>query len=582
MRSDNSFSMWTRRAQLLAVVATLLLSSLPLIVTAATVDTVEQTPDVSPIGAECARTYTVQSGETLSGIAVSAGVSVSSLIQANNITDANQIYVGQELCIPGVVVASSATTIVASSLTTLPTSQPSGTLAAWTGNYYSSREITGTAVLTRQETAIHYDWTTGSPDVSLPSDNFSAVWTATSSFEAGTFRFSARADDGVRVYVDDRVLLEDWNLHPATTTFGDIELTEGDHSIRVEYFEAEGMSSISVWWVKKDQPELPPCETQPDTRLSQYWTQPALGCPSAAAQTVWSAWQPFERGHMIWRQDNDAMFVFANAGEWKQFADNWSDQALSNSRGTPPFGMQSPVRGFGYLWETEDEVYQKLGWATDPEKGVCILLQEYEKGVLAIGDPVDSCSGGAHNFAQESVLALRALRALDTSTWNLVCKFQTHSGLGSLWNQSEYGCPVAAGRTLWSAWQPFQRGHMIWRIDDDAIFAFVNDGGWERFPDDWDNQPLTEVRGTPPTGMQSPVRGFGRLWEMDEEVFTDLGWATAVERGFCAVIQQYESGFLLLSDTVVSCAEGKHNEATETDFSLHSLQAPNSGAWTLK
>ena len=582
MRSENSFSMWTRRAQLLAVVATLLLSSLPLIVTAATVDTVEQTPDVSPIGAECARTYTVQSGETLSGIAVSAGVSVSSLIQANNITDANQIYVGQELCIPGVVVASSVTTIVASSLTTLPTSQPSGTLAAWTGNYYNSREITGTAVLTRQETAIHYDWTTGSPDVSLPSDNFSAVWTATSSFEAGAYRFSARADDGVRVYVDDSVLLEDWNLHPAATTFSDIELTEGDHSIRVEYFEAEGLSSISVWWVKKVQPELPPCQIQPDTRLSPYWSQSELGCPSSAAQTVWSAWQPFQRGHMIWRQDNDAMLVLANAGEWKQFADNWSDQALSNSRGTPPFGMKSPVRGFGYLWETEDEVYQKLGWATDSEKGICILLQEYEKGILAIGDPVASCFGEEHNFAQVSVLATTTLVALDTGTWKLVCHNQIHVELESLWNHAEVGCPVAVGRTLWSAWQPFQSGHMISHTDDDAIFAFVNDGGWTRFADDWDNQPLTGERGTPPTGMQSPVGGFGRLWEMDDEVFTDLGWATAEERGFCALIQQFERGFLLLSDTVVSCADGKHNEATETDFSLHSLQAPNSGAWTLK
>ena len=58
--------------------------------------------------------------------------------------------------------------------------------------------------------------------------------------------------------------------------------------------------------------------------------------------------------------------------------------------------------------------------------------------------------------------------------------------------------------------------------------------------------------------------------------------ATAEEKGFCAVHQEFDKGFLLLSDPVDSCLEGHHNEATELDFALHSLEALDGGDWTLK
>ena len=64
------------------------------------------------------------------------------------------------------------------------------------------------------------------------------------------------------------------------------------------------------------------------------------------------------------------MFVYANDGNWSQFDDSWDDQALTNIRGTSSAGLQSPVRGFGYLWETNDDVYADLGWAEAAEKGI--------------------------------------------------------------------------------------------------------------------------------------------------------------------------------------------------------------------
>ena len=122
---------------------------------------------------------------------------------------------------------------------------------AWTAAFYPNRELRGEPVLQRQDPFIEFDWHAGRPGPTVAGDNFSAAWTTTRHFEAGAYRFFARADDGVRVYVDDRLVLEDWKIHPATRSFGDVNLGRGNHTVRVEYFEAGGLAAVSVWWERR-------------------------------------------------------------------------------------------------------------------------------------------------------------------------------------------------------------------------------------------------------------------------------------------------------------------------------------------
>ncbi|MCB0064082.1 MAG: hypothetical protein KDE19_18290, partial [Caldilineaceae bacterium] len=58
----------------------------------------------------------------------------------------------------------------------------------------------------------------------------------------------AMADDGVRVYVDGHLIIDQWSEHPTQSFFGDIYLGEGYHNIRVEYYEEGGVANIRVWW----------------------------------------------------------------------------------------------------------------------------------------------------------------------------------------------------------------------------------------------------------------------------------------------------------------------------------------------
>ena len=94
MRAGISSLGWRRRTWLATVVAALLFSLLPQTLAAAPAG-VNQNPQAAGV-----TTHVVQPGENLSGIAVQYGVSQQALITANNIADANHIYVGQRLTIP--------------------------------------------------------------------------------------------------------------------------------------------------------------------------------------------------------------------------------------------------------------------------------------------------------------------------------------------------------------------------------------------------------------------------------------------------------------------------------------------------
>ena len=79
----------------------------------------------------------------------------------------------------------------------------------WKAEYFDNRQLRGSPILVRNESNIDHDWGRGSPG-GIPSDNFSARWTRQLEFESGVYRFQARVDDGVRVWVGDTLVIDAW------------------------------------------------------------------------------------------------------------------------------------------------------------------------------------------------------------------------------------------------------------------------------------------------------------------------------------------------------------------------------------
>jgi hypothetical protein len=76
-------------------------------------------------------------------------------------------------------------------------------------------------------------------------------WEKAEYFKGGTYRFYAIADDGVRVYVDDQLIIDAWVIQPATEYKADLNLSDGPHKIVVEYYEEAEDAQIRVYWEQR-------------------------------------------------------------------------------------------------------------------------------------------------------------------------------------------------------------------------------------------------------------------------------------------------------------------------------------------
>lgn len=193
--------------------------------------------------------------------------------------------------------------------------------ATWRGEYYGNRDLQGSPTLIRDEEAIDFDWGSGGPDPTLPADNFSVRWTRVLGFTAGTYRFLASCDDGVRIYVDGNLVVNAWQKQklPNTRT-GEIALSEGQHTVTVEYFEEGGEAAAHVWWERRDvaagwqglyydNPDLVggPALIRDDPKIDFDWgvMPPVDWMPDDHFSIRWTRTVAFEPGYYIFKVESD-------------------------------------------------------------------------------------------------------------------------------------------------------------------------------------------------------------------------------------------------------------------------------------
>jgi glucose/arabinose dehydrogenase len=169
----------------------------------------------------------------------------------------------------------------------------------FTAKYYANTTFSGSPVLTRQDADVNFAWGSGSPDPAVPADGFSARWTKTQWFGAGRYKFTAYADDGVRLYIDGKRVIGQW-LGPVNTQFDStVDLGEGEHQIKLEYVEYTLGATVALSWkATNDQPG--------DAYLAEYWnagagayaipdTAPDVSRDEAAIDHDWGAGSPDPR-----------------------------------------------------------------------------------------------------------------------------------------------------------------------------------------------------------------------------------------------------------------------------------------------
>ena len=199
----------------------------------------------------------------------------------------------------------------------------------WYGQYFDNPSLSGTPAFSRDDKAIDFNWGRGAPGEAVGADGFSVRWTRNVDFSAGVYRFFVRVDDGVRLWVDDRLLIDQWHDSAATTYVADTYLWEGRHQLRLEYYERAGEALVRLWWERQEvfpdwkgeyfanaalqgNPAL--VRNDPEVRFNWGGDPPAQGLRSDNFSVRWSRRTRFAQGsYRFYIRADDGMRVWLDS-----------------------------------------------------------------------------------------------------------------------------------------------------------------------------------------------------------------------------------------------------------------------------
>ena len=156
----------------------------------------------------------------------------------------------------------------------------------WTGQFFNSTDLSGAVVYTQAyPSGINQNWGTSSPAPGvINNDNWSARFESVQLFTEGTYEFVVASDDGVRVFIDNVLVLDRFIGRVLTTDRFQQTLTAGTHTIRVEYLELIDQAALQFQWfqIAGGPPTALPPGFDPNTLL----TPSALPACSTTCATV--------------------------------------------------------------------------------------------------------------------------------------------------------------------------------------------------------------------------------------------------------------------------------------------------------
>ena len=234
--------------------------------------------------------------------------------------------------------------------------------------------MSGSPALTRQDARIAFNWGDGAPSAGLPSDNFSVRWTASIPFQAGSYRFMTTSDDGIRVTIDGRTIINEWRDQPPRSYSTDLALAGGPHEIVVEYYEHGGGATAKFDWTLLapglgqwqgryfDNPALDgsPSLVRADENIDFDWGYgaPSASFPSDGFSILWTRTLHLESGlYRFTTTTDDGVRLWVNG---HALIDKWFDQSSRSHSATMHLSGDVPVEM--HYYEAGGAASARLTW----------------------------------------------------------------------------------------------------------------------------------------------------------------------------------------------------------------------------
>ena len=143
--------------------------------------------------------------------------------------------------VPDITPVPTPTPTITPTITPTPTSTPY-VFRGWSMLVYNNAQLQGVPVTADDVPNVDFNWGTGGPPGVLP-DFFSVAFERTIDFAPGFYFITASADDGMRVFLDGRLIIDQW-FGPAGKNIRLGRALSGSHAIRIEYVEISGSAHV--------------------------------------------------------------------------------------------------------------------------------------------------------------------------------------------------------------------------------------------------------------------------------------------------------------------------------------------------
>lgn len=122
------------------------------------------------------------------------------------------------------------------------------------GEYFSNVKLEGSPIVTRTDTSFNFNWNGNSPAPGIKGTDFSVRWTGRLTVPlSGKYNLTITADDGYRLYIDNKLVFELWKDQAPTPTSTTLDMKAGQpHDIKIEYYQSKGGSAFAFQWGLKN------------------------------------------------------------------------------------------------------------------------------------------------------------------------------------------------------------------------------------------------------------------------------------------------------------------------------------------
>jgi alpha-D-xyloside xylohydrolase len=124
-----------------------------------------------------------------------------------------------------------------------------GASGALTGSYYVGQNFDQFA-FARRDSVLDFNWTDTPPAPSIPHDHYSVRWQGSIlTKDAGEYTFQLSGNDGMRLFVNNQLIIEDWNSRSTLTKSAQIKLPAHTQvPVTIEYYQDTTDAVLSLQW----------------------------------------------------------------------------------------------------------------------------------------------------------------------------------------------------------------------------------------------------------------------------------------------------------------------------------------------